>query len=88
MLLYLITARFADSNLCLPQMADSEFPLTFGQPAGCDRESCEVYAAMGPNAANPNFLDIYLEGTANGWVAVGFSKDTHMVCSDCCSNED
>ena len=83
-----ITAGVVDSNHFFPQTEDSEFPLTFRQPAGCDRQSCDVYAAMGPNAANADFLDIYLEGTADGWVAVGFSKDTFMVCSECCSNED
>ena len=88
MLCKYFTARFVDSNHFLPQMEDSEFPLTFRQPANCDRQSCDVYAAMGPNAANDDFLDIYLEGTADGWVAVGFSKDTSMVCSERCSNED
>lgn len=36
---------------------------------------------MQPNEDDPNFLDIYLEATEPGWVAVGFSKDQHMVIS-------
>ena len=69
-------------------MEDSDFPLTFRQPPGCDRQSCDIYAAMGPNAANDDFLDIYLEGTADGWVAVGFSQDMLMVGSEWYSNEE
>ena len=36
---------------------------------------------MEPNEYDPNFLDIYLEATQPGWVAVGFSKNQHMVIS-------
>ena len=34
---------------------------------------------MGPNNADPTFLDIYMEGIAAGWVAVGFSDSRLMV---------
>jgi hypothetical protein len=33
------------------------------------------------NAGNSDFLDIYLEGEADGWVAVGFSATSSMVRS-------
>jgi hypothetical protein len=33
---------------------------------------------MEPNKDDPRFLDIYLEGTQKGWVAVGFSYDKKM----------
>ena len=38
---------------------------------------------MGPNTANPQYLDVYMEGTADGWMAVGFSDDQIMVNSNC-----
>ena len=53
--------------------------LTFGQPNGCSRTSCEVYVTMAVNPFNSSYLDIYMEGTAAGWVAVGFSDSQAMV---------
>ena len=34
---------------------------------------------MGPNTANSQYLDVYMEGTVDGWLAVGFSLDQAMV---------
>ena len=52
-------------------------------PSGCSRTSCNVYVTMAPNTMNSDYLDIYMEGTAAGWVAVGFSDSRAMVrCSD------
>lgn len=28
---------------------------------------------------NEDYLDVYLDGTANGWLAIGFSEDRTMV---------
>ena len=53
--------------------------LTFGTPTGCSRTSCDVYVTMAPNTMNSSYLDIYMEGTAAGWVAVGFSDSQAMV---------
>lgn len=61
------------------QIAESEFPLTFKYPAGCDKDECSWYFAMGPNTFNEDFLDIYMEASAGGWVAVGFSLNQEMV---------
>jgi hypothetical protein len=44
--------------------------------------NCSYYLAMGPNEDDPRFLDIYLEGTQKGWVAVGFSYDKKMSYTD------
>lgn len=46
------------------------------------QHDCDYRVAMGPNDNDPEFLDIYLEGSRAGWVAVGFSLDKRMV-SDC-----
>ena len=34
---------------------------------------------MGPNTANPQYLDVYMEGIAFGWMAIGFSDNQMMV---------
>ena len=38
---------------------------------------------MGPNTANSDYLDVYMEGTAAGWMAVGFSENQIMVRKYC-----
>ena len=60
-------------------MESSSFPIIFRTPPNCERELCTFYWAMGANTANPQYLDVYMEGTAAGWLAVGFSKDQNMV---------
>ena len=51
----------------------------FKSPTDCDRASCTFYWAMGPNSGNSQYLDVYMEGTVDGWMAVGFSLDQSMV---------
>ena len=34
---------------------------------------------MGPNTANSQYLDVYMEGTVDGWMGIGFSLDQAMV---------
>ena len=38
---------------------------------------------MGPNTANSQYLDVYMEGTTDGWMAAGFSDNKMMVSSNC-----
>ena len=52
---------------------------TVQQPDGCSRTSCNVFVTMAANPFNSSYLDIYMEGTADGWVAVGFSNSRIMV---------
>ena len=40
---------------------------------------CDVFVGIDTNVGNPDFLDIYLEGHADGWVAVGFTETPDMV---------
>ena len=58
---------------------ESFYPLSFGFPAGCQRSTCDYFLVMGPNRINNSYIDIYLEGNAQGWLAVGFSEDRGMV---------
>ena len=41
---------------------------------------CDVFVGIDTNTGDPDFLDIYLEGSAGGWVAVGFTGTANMVC--------
>ena len=54
-----------------------------GFPDGCasatNGSKCNTYLRMAPNLENDSFIDFYLEGNLQGWVAVGFSKDKFMV---------
>ena len=54
----------------------------FKSPTDCERSNCTFYWAMGPNTANSQYLDVYMEGTVDGWLAVGFSLDQAMVGYD------
>ena len=38
-----------------------------------------MFVGIDTNSGDPGFLDIYLEGMADGWVAVGFTKSPNMV---------
>ena len=42
-------------------------------------DECEYYVAFRQNEYDPRYLDVYLSGVANGWVAIGFSMNTRMV---------
>ena len=48
-------------------------------PPGCAPSECDVFVGIDTNSGNSDFLDIYLEGQADGWVAVGFSATSSMV---------
>ena len=40
---------------------------------------CTVFVGIGTNKGNEDYLDIYLEGKADAWVAVGFTDSPNMV---------
>ncbi len=51
----------------------------FGLPEGCSGSACNYYVGLNVNQDNSSYLDVYLDGVANGWVAIGFSQDQQMV---------
>ena len=56
------------------------FPVTFRTPTGCNREECDMFVGINSITRNSSaYLDIYMEGTADGWLAVGFTKSRDMV---------
>ena len=53
--------------------------MTFRNPPQCAPAECDVFIGIDTNSGNSGYLDIYLEGQADGWVAVGFSATLSMV---------
>ncbi len=71
------------SNSALPTIAPVRAPedyrLQILSPTGCSRADCDLFIGIDTNTGDNGFLDIYMEGTAEGWVAVGFSETADMV---------
>lgn len=67
--------------LCIQVRAPGDYRLTFRNPSECELSmgNCQVFVGVDTNAGDSNYLDIYLEGEADGWVAVGFSATPTMV---------
>ena len=80
----LLIPNFLNIIFFFIQSALSSFPIIFRTPTDCVRDvNCTFYWAMGPNTANSDYLDVYMEGTAAGWMAVGFSENQIMVRKYC-----
>ena len=65
--------------LSLQNRAALDYRLRIRDPPGCDLSECDLYVGIDTNTGDPEFLDIYMEGNAQGWVAVGFSETRDMV---------
>ena len=66
-----------------PVRAPEEYRLQILSPTGCSRADCDLFIGIDTNTGDDGFLDIYMEGTAAGWVAVGFSDSANMVSCMC-----
>ena len=62
--------------------APENYTLTFRNPPDCIVSECEIFAGVDINDGNPSYLDIYLEGQAQSWVAIGFTDTPNMVSTD------
>ena len=40
---------------------------------------CDLFVGIDINKGSNSYLDIYMDGNAHGWVAVGFSDTPDMV---------
>ena len=69
----------APGNPVVPQRSPGDYRLQFFSPEGCNISDCDLYIGIDTNTGDNDFLDIYMEGTAAGWVAVGFSATNNMV---------
>ena len=56
-----------------------DFRLIFREPAGCVPSECDIFIGINTNTGNSGYLDIFLEGEAAGYIAVGFSDTADMV---------
>ena len=65
--------------LSLQNRAPLDYRLRIRDPPGCDPSECDLYVGIDTNTGDAEFLDIYIEGDAQGWVAVGFSDTRDMV---------
>ncbi|XP_064386737.1 putative ferric-chelate reductase 1 homolog isoform X4 [Halichondria panicea] len=65
-----------------PVRAPEEYRLQILSPTGCSRADCDLFIGIDTNTGDDGFLDIYMEGTAAGWVAVGFSDSANMFNAD------
>ena len=63
-----------------------EYRLTFRTPDGCNVTNCTSFVGIDTNTGNPGILDIYMEGEAQGWVAVGFTETRNMVRRELLNN--
>ena len=66
-------------NTVAPVRAPEDYRLQTLSPTSCSRASCDLFIGIDTNTGDDGFLDIYMEGTAAGWVAVGFSETPNMV---------
>jgi len=65
-----------------PNVSPEDYRLTSRVPAGCTPTvDCSYFVGIRTNT-NSSFLDIYLEGDSEGWVAVGFSSSANMFSAD------
>jgi hypothetical protein len=59
--------------------APADFRLILRDPPACDPDTCNIYVGIDTNTQDPSFLDFYIQGEAQAWVAVGFSESPNMV---------
>ena len=45
--------------------------------------NCNTFVGISVNSGDSDYLDIYMEGAAMGWVAVGFTETPSMVWLSC-----
>ena len=66
---------------CPPDHEQYIFSYQFTVPIDCEgqtTDTCSYYLGVRRNTVNGSFADFYLSATAQGYVAVGFSKDGLM----------
>ena len=56
-----------------------DYRITARFPEDCVVSECDFFVGIDTNDNDMDFLDIYIEGEADGWVAVGFSPTRNMV---------
>ena len=57
----------------------TDYNLVFREPAGCDPSACDIFVSIDTNQGNSDYLDIYMQGASQAWIAVGFTETPNMV---------
>lgn len=60
-------------------MQHYSYRLTHSVPLWCDQALCDYFVGISGNSVDENRLDFTLEGKAEGWLAIGFSKSPDLV---------
>ena len=68
-----------EARSCPPPTSHGIYRLTHRIPAGCNRSDCDYFLGINSNNDDDDLLDFTLEGRADGWIAVGFSRTPNMV---------
>ncbi len=75
-------------TLVAPVRTPEDYGVNVTIPGGCVLSECDLFIGVDINTGDNGFLDIYMEGTAEGWLAVGFSDTADMVSECVCSNKE
>ena len=65
--------------IILQERDPEDYRLTFRTPPNCLLDECNVFVGIDTNVGSPAYLDITMQGLANGWLAVGFTTTQNMV---------
>ena len=55
------------------------YNLVFREPVGCEPSACDIFVGIDTNQGNSSYLDIYMQGNSQAWIAVGFTESPNMV---------
>ena len=66
--------------ITLQTRSATDYSLIFREPEECDPSACNTFIGIDTNQGNSDYMDIYMEGATEGWIAVGFTKTPNMVC--------
>ncbi|KAL5487380.1 hypothetical protein EMCRGX_G019974 [Ephydatia muelleri] len=62
--------------------ANAVYRFTATNPPNCVQSSCDYFLGIRTNDNDPTYLDFMLEGSANGWIGVGFAPGPAMASAD------
>ena len=61
------------------QSPNAVYRFTATNPPNCVQSTCDYFLGIRTNDNDPTYLDFVLEGSATGWIAVGFAQSSAMV---------
>ena len=56
-----------------------EYNTIIQHQADCNPDTCILFIGMEANEGDSEYLDVYMQGSADAWLAVGFSATATMV---------